>query len=181
VPILRRRQEFQMTTTCATGTTPAGKQSGTMGPAQVGGEKTAMRSKKFEAAFRLVLLLTLATGTAGANAPTISTVRIQPRQPVSIIHYTGAVPVAADEDRRISTPAHTWVFDDANDSVTAPRAVGKVQTGVFRTPEGPSEVQPFNLGPLGVPGTGNETGESSGVEGRQLRKRGAGHKMGSLR
>ncbi len=149
-----------------------------------------MSFKKFVVAFSSILLLTLAVGTAWANAPTVSTVRIPPRQPVPIIQENDAASLPAKESGTDSTLVRTDIFPDAEEKATTKRPAGKVQTGVFWSPQGiPGKAQGDSLGnvvpqfgffgPWDGPGVGNGAWERYGAQGRRLRKRGSGHRIWS--
>jgi len=148
-----------------------------------------MSYKKFVVVFSSILLLPLATGTAWANTPIVSIVRIPPRQPVPIIQDNGAASLPANENSTNSTLVRTGVFGGAEDRATTKRLVEQVQTGVFWSPEGfPGNAQGYSLGNVlrfglfGPPAdfdAENATWERHDVQGRRLRKRGSEHRIWS--
>jgi hypothetical protein len=64
----------------------------------VSGEKGEMSYKKLVVFFNSILLLALATGSAWANDPIVSAVKMPPRQPAPIVQDSGAAPLTANEN-----------------------------------------------------------------------------------
>ncbi len=125
-----------------------------------------MTHKNFVALFSSLLLLALASATAGANDAFISTAKVLPQnnaiaiQDVQIAAVEISLfpqipsarltrnllwkapepgrttPLPANEISTNSAPVRTGVFCDAKERVTTKRPTEKVHTGVFGTPQG---------------------------------------------
>jgi hypothetical protein len=141
-----------------------------------------MTYKNLEEVFGSILLLTL-TGTAWANAPSVSTVRTPSREPMTIIHDNGAAPLPANENSTDFTFSRTGIFGGVPDKVTTTRPVEKVHTGLFWSPQVLSgDAQGYSLGnvlwfgalrPPDDFDVANGTGERHDVQRRRLRKHGS--------
>ena len=73
------------------------------------GEKAEMSYKKLVVVFNSILLLALATGSAWANDPVISAVKMPPRQPAPIVQDSGAASLPVNENS-----THPIVFEGAS-------------------------------------------------------------------
>ena len=75
----------------------------------VSGEKAEMSYKKLVVVFNSILLLALATGSAWANDPVISAVKMPPRQPAPIVQDSGAASLPVNENS-----THPILFEGAS-------------------------------------------------------------------